>query len=548
MTDIKTLYHQEENEKYINTKFGKEQWVLLSGKTQMNGADASFSSGLISLDHLKDLYRNDSWDIQSEYCTPGFQTDEGDNSEYHRNCEDNEGKEVLVYQREFYGIKPNLTELSEEFRLINNLYFEESEKSYYSIKKDGQCDLAVRINGDAISVRLDYLMRYISAKQMALVLYFDISFAVSGGLKDNNLERFNKTVKNDEFYYSVCGNEMNFPEKRTISRLLGKRIILPRNKNTCGFWPFEKKRNYMDYVIGMDERGIEISHSSDPDKLSNCFVSIKDEPQYLTPVFFKKDVLQKYMHDSKYEITDSYLKCGYLWGLSIDLDHRNYVMAYLGDLGSYLPECEQNHWKSYNVLTDEKISKSSFMKDFLNVPAKPEIADIKFKNTFSSLNSDWEAKFGWPLFLPLNGADEYIKNNLRIPLSNGQEEFDQQVLSLNKLIIDSLNEKQIGREITLQQNMHGITKLEEWLKAKGAEGFEPHICFLRDLQELRSSGTGHRKGKNYQQIINKMNLIGSDKKADFEKLLLHSIEFLEYMEKILETIFSEDTHSLKTGG
>ena len=91
-------------------------------------------------------------------------------------------------------------------------------------------------------------------------------------------------------------------------------------------------------------------------------------------------------------------------------------------------------------------------------------------------------------------------------------------------------------------------ELEEWLKAKGAEGFEPHICFLRDLQELRSSGTGHRKGKNYQQIINKMNLIGSDKKADFEKLLLHSIEFLEYMEKTLETIFSEDTHSLKTGG
>ncbi len=539
MSDLKSLYAQEENEKYINEKYGKEQWILVAGKTQINGADASFSSGLISIEHLNDVYRNVSWDIRSEYCMPGFQYDEGENSQYSRNCAEEEGKEVLVYQRDFYDIKPDLTELSEEFRLLNNLYYEESDKSYYSLRDDGTCDLAVRIDGNNVLIRLDYLIRYISAKQKALILYFDIYYTFIGGLKDNNLERFAREIKNDEYYYSISGNEIRSSENKTVSRLLGKKIIRPRNIRTCGFWPFEKERTYADYIIGMDENGEEITHSSDPNTLSDYFGTNPGEPHYLTPVFFKKEVLHKYLSDDKYAIQNGSLNCGYLWGISIDLDYKDYVMVYLGDLGSRLPECEQLYWKSYNVLTEKGISISSFKKDFLNIASSPEISDIKFKNYYSTLNSKWETKFGWPLFIPLDDGDKYIINNLRIPLSNGQEEFDQQVLSLNKLIVDSLNEKKIGNEIVIKDGMRSIAKLEEWLKTKGSKEYETHISFLRDLQELRSSGTGHRKGKDYKKIIQKLQLIGPDKKAAFEKLLVCSIDFLEYMERLLQQLSHE---------
>ena len=133
---------------------------------------------------------------------------------HNRNCLEKEGKEVLVFQRDYYGIKPSTTEISEEFRLINNLYYEENDKSFYSIKEDGQYEQAIRMDGEAVFIRLNYLMKYIAAKQMALVLFFDIRFSVKGSLKDNGLsEYYVGPTKEDNIYYTISGGELPFPEE-----------------------------------------------------------------------------------------------------------------------------------------------------------------------------------------------------------------------------------------------------------------------------------------------------------------------------------------------
>ena len=87
------------------------------------------------------------------------------------------------------------------------------------------------------------------------------------------------------------------------------------------------------------------SDTSDPAKLSNYFGANPEAPHYLTPVFFKKEVLQRYLsHPDRYSVEDGYLRCQSLWGMAIDNHHKDYVSAYLGDLGRDLPEAEQNHW------------------------------------------------------------------------------------------------------------------------------------------------------------------------------------------------------------
>lgn len=59
-----------------------------------------------------------------------------------------------------------------------------------------------------------------------------------------------------------------------------------------------------------------------------------DAPYYFTPVFFKKEVLQKYiLKPELYTITDGSLQCQVLWQLQIDNHHKDCVIAYLGDLG-----------------------------------------------------------------------------------------------------------------------------------------------------------------------------------------------------------------------
>ena len=62
-----------------------------------------------------------------------------------------------------------------------------------------------------------------------------------------------------------------------------------------------------------------------------------------------------------------------------------------------------------------------------------------------------------------------------------------------------------------EDSQKGISKLEKWLKKTDCKGYEIHIRFLRDLQELRSTGTGHRKGKKSDNFMRLLYEIATEK-------------------------------------
>ena len=138
---------------------------------------------------------------------------------------------------------------------------------------------------------------------------------------------------------------------------------------------------------------------------------------------------------------------------------------------------------------------------------------------------------GWPIFLPLHDDDQYNLENLRIPLSNAQPEFDMLILSLVKVLLDSLNEKQIVASLSVKSDdlKGSISKLEKWFEICGVADYADHIKFLRDLQELRSCGTGHRKGKGYDKIAKELNITDGDFKRSFKDILIQSIAFLDFL-------------------
>ena len=131
--------------------------------------------------------------------------------------------------------------------------------------------------------------------------------------------------------------------------------------------------------------------------------------------------------------------------------------------------------------------------------------------------------------MPLSEDDEYNLKSLRLPLNESQEEFDHQVLSLVKTIIDSLNEKEIEKQIKQSGELKGISKLKRWFEELHFSDYEPHIKFLRNLQELRSSGTGHRKGKNYEKISKVFKLDEKSHIDVFDEILLQAIRLIEYL-------------------
>lgn len=531
METIKENLLQTRNIDFVSNTLGTELWTQVCGHKRLNHADAGFWCGLVSPDCIEELYVNTGWDIEPHHQgTPGF---EGIGGKYHYKSnllED--GYESLLFYRDFHGVESDYVELSQEFVLLNDLRFDAVKKAYYVIKDNGELEEVAKYHDDTtILVKTKYLRQYSAAKQMAIVLFFDIRVKLSGCLLYYGLSDFSSNCKKGNLFYELWSGDMD-SERIAYSVLMGKKILMPMPVEKCGYWPYEKAKEYQDFIVGVDENGIEKYYTCNPHLLANSFKANSGIPNYLTPVFFKREVLKKYIDKPElYEVEDGYLRCKSLWGIAIDNHHKNCVSVYLGDLGRDLPESEQTHWKNYNIVAEKGISLVSFQRDFLCIPADSNMADHRFQFAFKEVSKKWKKVYGWELFLPLTRDDEYNYTHLHIPFGDSQPEFDQQVLSLVKTIIDSLNEKELKRTSDCDASVTGsINRLKAWLEHNNAVGFEEHISFLRDLQALRSSGTGHRKGTDYNQIAQKFGLNEKSTIEVFESILNRAIDFLKYLE------------------
>ena len=57
---------------------------------------------------------------------------------------------------------------------------------------------------------------------------------------------------------------------------------------------------------------------------------------------------------------------------------------------------------------------------------------------------------------------------------DNQAEFDTQLVALTKILVDSINEKEITKDLkTLKENDKGITKLENFLSSETWVGLNP---------------------------------------------------------------------------
>jgi len=326
------------------------------------------------------------------------------------------------------------------------------------------------------------------------------------------------------------------PGRRSFSRLLGKKIIQPSPIESCGIWPFEaREHEYEKFIIGVDEHGAPVEHACNPDMLANNFGTNPGSPHYLTPVYFRTEVLSKYYSQpEKYRVDDGYLTCAGLWGLRMDNHHKNYVVVYLGDIGRDLPKTERLYWKSFNVIPEGGVSEVAFRRDILAEWAEPERPDFVFKTHYRHISEEWQKQRGWPIFLPLSSADQHFFAALRIPLTDEQAEFDSQVLALTKVLIDSLNEEQLvillgGSE----KDEKGISKLERFLERMKVPDSERNVKFLRDLQMLRSSGVAHLKGSKYENVSRRFGIDEKDLRQVFTEILEDAIEFLRFLKSVV---------------
>jgi hypothetical protein len=314
---------------------------------------------------------------------------------------------------------------------------------------------------------------------------------------------------------------------------------LPKEKS--GFWGYGEPEpaKFVDFVIGVDDDGNEVMNTSSEAELSNYFGANSGRPHYLTPVFFRKALLDKYYQQpSKYSVEPGYLRCAGLWGMSLDNHLDDYVVAWLGDLGRDLPYQEQLHWRSFNVPPAGGMSQTFFRQQILNEWVDTVHPEHLFKYEYGALAGDTQTLLGWPVLLPLSNEDQHYLRALRIPARDEQRDFDEVILALTKILVDSLNEKELNKLIAsddLAGLKGSISRLEKACENRGVADYDDHIRFLRELQELRSCGAAHRKGSNYHKIAEKLGIDAYSLRQVFEGMLIKGLSFVRFLKATAES-------------
>lgn len=305
---ISENYYQKKVQEYLKNEYGLSQWIQVCGHCDLFGADAGFWCGFIPENSIKESLSDFSWDISMQSGAPGFEMN-GEGTVYRYRLV-NKSEEALLFYREFYGVASDYVEISQEFILLNNLRYDKKHKAYYAMYESGEQEEAVKyIDDRSIQIKSKFLRKYASAKRLAIVLEFDIRTRYSGQLSDYGLADYNDVIQQDNICFSITGGEYRIPDT-VFSRVLGKKIIAPEPIEKCGFWPYEKEKDYQDFIIGTDEQGNTITHTCNPDFLNNYFGANPSAPMYLTPVFFSREVLQKYYSKPElYRISDGQLSC-----------------------------------------------------------------------------------------------------------------------------------------------------------------------------------------------------------------------------------------------
>ena len=528
-------------------KFSDNGWITL--------CDKRIFSCLANDDVAAKSMTYDTWDINHSEGGPLINEQlDGTFISYSRYS--NDEVEPIVMYLENEGRWSKEAFLAEEFVMYFKLHKEAKGKKeyvYYQVDECGDDVEVARVAGMNLEVKLKYVKEYIAVKKLNLLVFTDEVINDTRSINELGGNKIPWTIiKDSDLIFSYALQEgLGY---KTCAVFRGKCILKHNDKDIQHLWKL-RDSGYENFIVDADEDGNEIFMSCDENRMPNLFTRQGDEPYSLSPVFFKRDVLSKYFQAvDKYSVQDGYLS-GPSWGIRIDNDRSDdYVVAALVDLGR-MPHREQLHWKSFNVLPPRNgfYSITTFSRWFDAIPTNCSVApDLVFKQLYIQVNDKWRTKYGWSLFKELAADDQYHFETLHLMgQENDQKEFDGLIQSITKLLIDSLNEKQLVKAIDStkpdvlrflsERNIKeskpsniqgGITKFECFLISEGLLDSNV-IKLLRNIQDLRSSTVAHRKNTKLdtktEELFNFFGILQESDKVVLLNLLVRLNKMLNWI-------------------
>lgn len=504
-------------------------WITLYERQKGERSSVALYSALVAKTRLPASLSERGWDLM--LTSTGGPTYIWSNEKVRYERYGTKGIEPLVVVRHFRGLKPRTIEISEEFRFFHDLYHDRDAGQYIQLDESGDDYVIAEVTPDRVRVRKPALTEFLAAKQMYLAQLFEFDETEPGTDNPVPLQDREEDIKSTD---RIWGRYMTTVTGEVLSRMTGKIVLAPPRRPRASEMG-KRDKDYEEFIIGYDDAGLPRMFNSNPDELANYFGKNPSAPHYLTPVHFRKDVLNKYYaRPERYSVEDGLIRAKGAWLLRLDNDHSDRVIVFLGDLGRDLPRQEQAYWKSYNITPDVDLSKTAIRRAFLAEFADASQIDHTFRQRYQSFHTFWRDRHGWDLFRPLNADDQHALVRLHIPTSSSPSEIDHQILGLAKIMVDSLNDAELERELNSPiPGERSIAKFGRFLKLIKYPNADRDLELVRTMQGLRSTGAAHRRGSNYTKLIEKMD-VAPDSPQTVEKILGGLIAMLEDLQYHVE--------------
>jgi hypothetical protein len=326
-------------------------------------------------------------------------------------------------------------------------------------------------------------------------------------------------------------------DERSFSRLLGQYVIGPVRSRGPRWHERREDREYPEFQYGVDpQSGAPLRHTCDPDQLGTYFDRDQSRLHYLTPVYFDRAVLSRYVDEpTRYDVTSTRLSCLGLWGVAISRNTAGLVEVYLGDVGRDVPSDEWPHWLGHNVAPEGRMAEDRFRRDILNQPWPSVDLPRRVRQGRAAVAAATEAALGSPAWRTLKQPESIEFERLHGPTSNEPRSLNNPVLTLTKALVDAIDSKPL--RMFLDETNKQVPSLELLDRVEtdiGGDGAATSA--LRDLQRLRSAGgIAHLSGSGRSSAVDRIGITDMTPPRAFDHICTRTAEALEQLAQLFRS-------------
>ncbi|MGW6332205.1 hypothetical protein [Nocardia rhamnosiphila] len=394
-------------------------------------------------------------------------------------------------------------------------------------------------SGWKVEVRALEFRQYLAAVDKCAIMQVDVVRYSD----ESGFERVDDIFREPWAHLTFVAEE-NHLVRPSMSRVVGQYILLgqrgprvPRFEEGDG-----DDVEYPQFIYGLDpDTHVPLKHTCDPDELGTYFDNDGSRLHYLTPVHFKREVLEPYAaQPTNYRITATHLSCLNLWGIDIGFNSVGLVQAYLGDLGRNLPPAEWGRWLAHNVLPEGSMDAGRFRRDFLGqwAASKDLPGDLRRARHTAVLVS--EKLLGVPLWRELPNEHLAEWESMIGPLNEDPTSLGKALLLLPIVIIDGID------PTPLKPYLGGAEKGDRSLKllqcfAEKLGDESNCTAILRQLWEFRAKGgVAHFAGSEARATRAALGIEGMNNVEAFESVIARITAMLETITSLMEAALPKE--------